>query len=143
MRRSRPIADVRGFTMVELLVCLLILTIMAAIALPAWLDQRAKGEDTEAKLTLNTAAVALETYATNEDTYNATRADLEAIEPALREARNLVVNGRANDFELSERSAHGTVFTLRRDASGRMTRDCSVPAYGLCRGAPDANGNRW
>ena len=39
-------------TMVELLVCLLIMAIIMAILLPPFLDQRAKGEDAEAKLTL-------------------------------------------------------------------------------------------
>src|SRR5688572_22781300 len=86
MRRPRLLADARGFTMVELLVCLLILTIMAAIALPAFLDQRAKGEDSEAKLTIRTAAIALHAHYATENTFAATIAELEAIEPSLDEA---------------------------------------------------------
>ena len=129
--------------MVELLVCLLIVTIMAAIALPAWLDQRAKGEDSEAKLTIRTAATALDTYASTEDTYDATPAELEQIEPSLGEARKLRVKGSAFGFELKELSGAGTEFTYTRSAGGTVTRDCSNHGYGLCRGTLDANDNRW
>lgn len=142
-RFARSFADERGFTMVELLVCLLILGIMAAIALPAFLDQRAKGEDTEAKLALRTAATALRTYEMNESTFDATRAQLEAIEPALLEARNLRVTGDDDEFTVKEDSADGTEFTLKRAPTGEITRDCSVPGFGLCRDTVDGAGNRW
>ena len=53
--------DEKGFTLIELLVVILIIGILAAIALPAFLNQRAKAQDTEAKTAARTAQTAMET----------------------------------------------------------------------------------
>jgi type IV pilus assembly protein PilA len=142
-RLARRIADDRGFTLIELLVVILIVGILAAIALPAFINQRQKGYDTAAKTTLRTALVAITSHEINEGTYAATAADLVAIEPSLGDANNLTVAGTATTFTMTEESDSLTVFTVSRDAAGKTTRDCSAPGTGLCKSTPDANGNRW
>ena len=52
----------RGFTLIELLVVIIIIGILAAIAIPVFLNQRKKGYDAQAKSDLRTVAHAEETY---------------------------------------------------------------------------------
>lgn len=56
-----------GFTLVELLVVMLILGLLAAIAIPAFFNQRDKARDSEAKSAVRTAQTSIETYATDND----------------------------------------------------------------------------
>src|SRR6201991_4858783 len=72
--------DEKGFTLIELLVVILIIGILAAIALPAFLNQRSKAQDTEAKTAARTAQTAMETYYTDNQTYDCDTDCVKAIE---------------------------------------------------------------
>src|SRR5438552_12225093 len=83
LRRTK---EEKGFTLIELLVVILIIGILAAIAIPAFLNQKGKAYDSNAKSDARTAAPAEETYYTDNAGYTATVANLTAIEPTLRQA---------------------------------------------------------
>jgi len=96
--------DEKGFTLIELLVVILIIGILAAIALPAFLNQRTKAQDTEAKSKARTAQTALETLYVNEQSYatGTDQAALAKIEPSLADGPALTVpTHTATDWKVS------------------------------------------
>ena len=121
--------DEKGFTLIELLVVILIIGILAAIALPAFLNQRGKAQDTEAKSQVRTAQTAMESYYTDNQTYTgANKAALIAIEPTLNQGKaTLVVNGTPDDttYSVTSTSANGDTFTIAKQANGTVDRTCT------------------
>ena len=122
----------QGFTLIELLVVILIIGILAAIAIPSFLNQRSKGNDAEAKSTAVTAAEAAETCATdNNGSYsNCNLAALTAIEPTLQDAAaRISVTPGSNNYSIvvtSNRDSNAALFTLSRYSDGKASRTCST-----------------
>jgi type IV pilus assembly protein PilA len=71
----------QGFTLIELLVVIVIIGILAAIAIPVFLNQRKKGVDASLKSDLKNAATAVETYATDNPTTAIPAGPLEVSAP--------------------------------------------------------------
>ena len=69
LQRLRSLQDERegGFTLIELLVVILIIAILAAIAIPFFLNQRERGYRSQMQSSLKNAATAMETVAVDND----------------------------------------------------------------------------
>jgi type IV pilus assembly protein PilA len=132
----RRAEEEQGFTLIELLVVILIIGILAAIAIPAFLNQRGKAYDASAKSQVKTAQTAMETYATdnNGDYSNATKALLVGIEPTLADTSGATLQNpgglSATGYQVSSVAAvTGDTFTLT-DANGVISRTCTAGAGG-------------
>jgi type IV pilus assembly protein PilA len=131
--------DEKGFTLIELLVVILIIGILAAIALPAFLNQREKAQDTEAKSGARTVQTALETYYTDNQAYPATGAPANSavttIEPAIQQfASRLTITTTTSSgatgpdgytVDVQSKGSNGRHWKIARDAAGNVSRTCT------------------
>jgi type IV pilus assembly protein PilA len=133
-----------GFTLIELLIVMLILGILAAIAIPSFLNQRTKANDTQAKAMARSLQTSMESCSTdNRGSY--TPCDLTALRaatPSIPATGTLALPGYLGSlYVVGASTSAGNTFYITRAAGGQVTRSCTVPTgsdRGGCR-----TGDTW
>jgi type IV pilus assembly protein PilA len=140
--RPRIQSQESGFTLIELLVVVVIVALLAAIAIPAFLGQREKAEDSEAKVAVRTATSAAKDYFINhDDTYaGMDKADLQAVEPSLNQGQGATITVVANGttgYTLTVTSKTRNDFTIT-EVDSVASRTCDTQGSAGC-----PTGGRW
>ena len=142
----RRAEEEKGFTLIELLVVILIIGILAAIAIPTFLNQKSKANDASAESLARNAATAMETYATNNNgSYlNVNTSALNSITPALNtsttngQAYLLSATGDATSYSIVAESPTDTAKFTLSNTNGTESFTCSPAGTGAC-----SSGSSW
>lgn len=129
-----------GFSLIELLVVILIIGILAAIALPAFVGQRSKGQDADAKSNARNLVSHLESFYATEKTYDKAKAlaseDItkSSLPLGAGDGQVTITAGDDDSYTVVAKSKSGGSFTIDKADNGATSRTCSDTGEGGCDG---------